>query len=109
MPSKHFKGLGTTILGIHQEEAQAEFRPLTGYPQPLNVIFDKQYNELQLKHNTPKQGVTIGGGKPTAWFKTGIIHPEVKDELCIGSQIYIIREIKSDGLELTELSLSEKI
>lgn len=100
MPSPIFDGLGETIHGIFKDASPAIFTPNGSESQSIEIIFNDRYQETDLS------GFNVGAPKPVAWFKTGEIAPEYNDILTVNDVDYIIREIKPDGLELTQLTLS---
>lgn len=103
MPSPYFDGLGDKCLDIFKDEVKASFRSQTGVIQSIEIIFNDRHQE------TDMDGRAYGAPKPMAWFKTGLICPVYGDLLYVNDAKYIIREVKDDGLELTELTLSDAV
>jgi len=103
MPSHFFDGLGEQVLGIFQEEVKALFKPQDGITQPIEVIFNDRHQDVD------DFGKPYGAPNPRAWFRTGLICPKFGDILEVGKRSYIVREVKDDGLEITELVISESV
>lgn len=103
MPSPFFDRLGETVHSIFKDEKQAIFKSDDGLIQPVEIIFNDRHQAIDL------DGKPYGAPKPMAWFKTGDICPNFNDILEVNGKKYLIREVKDDGLELTELTLSESV
>lgn len=100
MPAPFFNGLGEAILETFKDVQQAVFTPQVGPAQPIDVIFNDRHEDVDLN------GIPYGAPKPTAWIRTGLVNPAFNDTLVINSVSYLIKEIKPDGLELTQLTLT---
>ena len=103
MPTPFFDGLGEQVLEIFQDCEEAIFHPESGSVQPVDIIFNDRHQDVD------EFGKPYGAPNPRAWFRTGDICPVFGDILVIRGCKYIIREPKPDGLELTELVISEQV
>jgi len=103
MPSSYFNGMGDLILDTFQETVSALFKPQEGSIQPVEIIFNKAHQDIDI------DGKPYGAPNPRAWIRTESICPVYGDVLEVDGEDYLVREIKPDGLELTALVLSEDI
>lgn len=102
MPSPSFNGLGKQLHAMFKDKQPAVFRPQDGDAQSIDVIFHDRHQEVD------KDGKPYGAPKPVAWILTDLgLDPKFNDRLDVNGDEYIIKEIKPDGLEITELTLVE--
>ncbi len=104
MPSSFFDGMGKTLLGIFKERTPALYKPNSGSPYSIEIIFNAVFQEQD------SSGIPIGAPKPVAWVEN-FVEPEYGDILTVNpgksdEQNYVVREWKLDGLELQQLTLT---
>jgi len=103
MTSSYFDGFGDSLMTVFKDTIEAIFEPVIGDTETVEIIFNACHQEVDI------DGVPYGAEKPVAWFKTGVITPKDRDKIVINTIEYIIRDVKPDGLELTELTLSKAV
>lgn len=102
MPSSYFKGISEHIFGVFKEPTLIEWVPVSGFGQSLEVIFMELYQVVD------NYGIPYGAPNPTAWVKVDCgIDFKYNDVLRINGTDYKIREIKPDGHETIQLTLSK--